>query len=398
MARFPRWRTPAHQDHWSYDSGRDAESSTRRGPRDTAPTLGGAEPTAGLRDRPLRSTLHRILIAALVVMVGSVAFAGTASAQAAPGTPDGAVTVIVDGPPEGMAVTPDQRFAWVVGAQSVSVVDLRSRTVVAYIPVDPVPLRVVFNRSGSTAYVASELSKSIAVIDVRSRTVKKVLKFTDFSIGVAVRATSKGDQLYVALQSAAGNDADGAVALVDPTTGAERQRWAILEPAGVALTRSGLIVAPSGGDSDVLILDPATGTTRTVKRPDGSPTNPNSLSVRGDTVVLPGDDTTWLNARTGTFTGAVYTSFGITSGSTATIDGRYTLLTSRGMDEDSRKPGTLSVVANCGRRVVNKLTVGARPVAVAVVGDSVLVAQGPADNGSSSLLILPWKQVQPRRS
>lgn len=44
------------------------------------------------------------------------------------------------------------------------------------------------------------------------------------------------------------------------------------------------------------------------------------------------------------------------------------------------------------------MTVGARPVAVAVVGDSVLVAQGPADNGSSSLLILPWKQVQPRRS
>lgn len=304
MARFPRWRTPAHQDHWSYDCGRDAESSTRRGPRDTAPTLGG-EPAGVLRDRPLRSTLHRILVAALVVMVGSVAFAGTASAQAAPG---GAVTVIVDGPPEGIAVTPDQRFAWVSGGQSVSVVDLRSRTVVASIPVDPVPLGIAFNRSGSTAYVASAQSKSITVIDVRSRTVKKVLRSTDYPIGVAVRATSKGDQLYVALQSAAGNDAGGAVALVDPTTGAERQRWAIFEPAGVAITRSGLIVAPSGGDSDVLILDPATGTTRTVKRPDGSPTNPNSLSVRGDTVVLPGDDTTWLNARTGTFTGAVDTS------------------------------------------------------------------------------------------
>lgn len=401
MTTFRRGPVPADKDCWSYDSGRDAESPAHPGRPDTEPTRANHQPADRFRRRPLRSVLHRILVAVLVTVVGSVALAGTASAQAAPpAMPDlGAVTVGIDGPPELVAVTPDQRYAWVSGGQSVSVVDLRSRALVSTIPVDPVPLGIAFNRSGSIAYVASAQSQSITVINVRSRTVTTVLKSADYPIDVAVRTTSNGEQLYVALQAADGNDLGGAVALLDPTTGAERQRWAIAEPAGVVLTRSGLLVAPSGADNDVLILDTATGKARTVKRPDGSPTNPGSLSVRGDTVVLPGDDTTWLNARTGTFTGAVDTSaFGVTSSSATTTNGRYTLLTSRGQGQDSGKAGTLSVVATCGHRVVNTVTVGARPTAVAVAGNSVLVAQGPAANGTSSLLILPWKQAQPSRS
>src|SRR5262249_58224397 len=56
-------------------------------------------------------------------------------------------------------------------SRSVSVIDLATRTVVATIPVDRVPLGIVFDAAGAHAYVASYGDNRVDAIDTHSRTV-----------------------------------------------------------------------------------------------------------------------------------------------------------------------------------------------------------------------------------
>lgn len=295
------------------------------------------------------------------------------------------VSVPISGPPEALVVTPDQRYAYVTGAGSVSVVDLRTKSLTATVPVGSDPLGIDVNRSGSAVYVANAGSGTISKIDTRTRQVRGELAVGGFVNGVAVRTTRAGDELYVT------DFGDDAALLVDAGSGQVRQRWAITEPAGAVLTADGSVVVPSAADGDVLVIDAATKTSTTLHRPDGSSTNPGSFSAQGTVVPLPGDSTTWLNTATGTFSGDLAPiAPGVTSHATPTVGGLLTLLTTRDyVDSEPRSPGNLTVVTTRGARTVATIPLGVGPDAVATGRGMILVAQGPANDGGSSLELIP---------
>ncbi|GGL94354.1 YncE family protein [Nakamurella endophytica] len=343
---------------------------------------------------PRRTLLATMGTVAVVALLGVGTAAPAVAAAPARHAGHATVTVPVADGPRAVRVTPDHREAWLPTVLDgvVSVVDLRTHRVVANIPVGAGPTDVAFDRSGRTAYVTSWTAGTIAVVDTRTRRVTRTLA-AGSPTAVTVRSTATGDQLFVA------DLPDDAVLQVDSRTGSVRHRWAVPEPAAVVSTANGFVVAPSGADGTVLVVDARKGTTRTLHRPDGSATNPGAITAAGTVVPLPGDTgTTWLDTRTMTLTGHVATiAPGVTSSAAVTADGRYTLLTTRDFpDSDPRTAGKLSVIRNRDHRTVSVRTVGVGADAVATAPGQVLVAEGPAGNGGFSLLALRSDTVLPR--
>ena len=345
----------------------------------------------------------RVAVLALVLTVGSSA-AGTAATAYAAGAPvptagaemsraggnprTAAAAVPIAGHPRAVRVTPDQKFAYIAAASGnvVSIVDLRTSTLVTNLPVGGTPLDLAFNASGTSAYVANATSGTISVIDTGRRSVTRTLPVGGTPSGVAVSTSPRiGARLFVT------DFGNSTVALVDAVTGATTRVWSIDEPAGVAATANGKVVVPSSADGTVLVIDAATLSTTTVHRPDQSPTNPGSIAVLKNVVVLPGDVTTWFDAARNTFSAdlAAIPPY-VTSGSALVRGGAYTLLTTRDYaDADPPSPGVLSLVRNSDRTTVRTMQVGVGVDGVAVSAHGILVIQGPVANGSFELLIVP---------
>ena len=114
-------------------------------------------------------------------------------------------TIGVGDSPAGIAITPDNRFAYVAnnnnddiaGDATVSVLDLRTNTVVTTIS-DPSfnqPYTVTINAAGTLAYVTNSNSTTITIIDISSNTVVGTIGGFDGPSGMAI--TPDGSTAYV---------------------------------------------------------------------------------------------------------------------------------------------------------------------------------------------------------
>src|SRR5204863_509281 len=115
-----------------------------------------------------------------------------------PADPSPDTTVPVGSSPEGVAITPDSAFAYVVnhGDNTVSVIDTSSNTVVGSpIGVGSGPFGFAITPNGAFAYVADTNVDTVSVIDTSSNTVSSTIP--GFSFPRAVAATPDGAFIYV---------------------------------------------------------------------------------------------------------------------------------------------------------------------------------------------------------
>src|SRR5262245_31356101 len=82
-------------------------------------------------------------------------------------------TVPVGSGPNGVALTPNGRFAYVANqlSNTVSVISAATNTVVATVPVGVFPSAIAMNPNGAFAYVASSPAATISVIDTATNSV-----------------------------------------------------------------------------------------------------------------------------------------------------------------------------------------------------------------------------------
>ncbi len=114
-------------------------------------------------------------------------------------------TIGVGDTPAGIAVTPNNRFAYVannnndgiLGGDTVSVLDLRTNTVIQTIS-DPSfnePYTVTINKAGTKAYVTNSNSTTVTIIDIATNTVIGTIGGFDGPSGFVI--TPDGNTAYV---------------------------------------------------------------------------------------------------------------------------------------------------------------------------------------------------------
>ena len=125
-----------------------------------------------------------------ISIITSVLWAATADAMR-PGPPTSSSPI---------ALTSDDRFAWVVNPDnnSVSVIEVGGdvNTKVAEVPVGEDPQRLAISRDGRRVYVTNQRSETVSVIDARRRRVIRTIRVGTDPIGCAL--TPDGRKLYVA--------------------------------------------------------------------------------------------------------------------------------------------------------------------------------------------------------
>jgi serine/threonine protein kinase, bacterial len=111
--------------------------------------------------------------------------------------------------PDGVALSPDERTAYVVNIEddAVSVVDLASKSTVATIDVGDRPISVALHPDGRTAYVTNNESRSVSVIDTATREVIGQLPVGNLPEAVVV--APDGSRAYVV------NSGDATMSIID---------------------------------------------------------------------------------------------------------------------------------------------------------------------------------------
>jgi YVTN family beta-propeller protein len=136
--------------------------------------------------------------------------------------------------PLNLALTPDgtQLYVACEASDTVIVVDIASRTVLAEIETGGQPNDVTFSPDGSQAYVTNRLDDTLAVIDTRSRLVTQRVPVGDEPHGVICDST--GQRVYVLNTSADSVSVIDAAALTeDRRLAASRSPWSLaLSPDG----------------------------------------------------------------------------------------------------------------------------------------------------------------------
>ncbi len=97
--------------------------------------------------------------------------------------------------PQSVAISPDDKFAYITnqGSKSVSVVDLSSKSEVTQIPVGAEPYGIALTPDGTRAYVANSASRSVSVIDTAGRKVAATIRVPIVEPrGVAITANNNG--------------------------------------------------------------------------------------------------------------------------------------------------------------------------------------------------------------
>ncbi|MBI1929569.1 carboxypeptidase regulatory-like domain-containing protein, partial [Candidatus Poribacteria bacterium] len=114
--------------------------------------------------------------------------------------------------PYGVAVHPSGSTVYVANelSNTVSVIDTATHTVTDTVPVGSYPYGVAVHPSGSTVYVANELSNTVSVIDTATHTVTDTVPVGSNPFGVAVHPA--GRTVYVA------NAISNTVSVIDTAT------------------------------------------------------------------------------------------------------------------------------------------------------------------------------------
>jgi YVTN family beta-propeller protein len=184
-------------------------------------------------------------------------------------------TIPVGSGPRAVAVSPDGTRAYVTNLASatVSVIDTATNTVIATIPVGSGPRAVAVSPDGARAYVANQGPYTVSVIDTATNTVIETIPVGNQPSSVAV--SPDGTRAYVA------NPGSATVSVIDTATNTviatiavgSSPQWVAVSPDG---TRA-YVASPGAGT--VSVIDTATSTV-TATIPVGS--SPRVVAVSPD--------------------------------------------------------------------------------------------------------------------
>ena len=174
--------------------------------------------------------------------------------------------------PEGVALSPDERFLYVTveGENKVAVIDVAGRRVIAHVPVGLRPRSIAFSPDGTRAYVTDELQHAVTEMDGRTHQVVNTITLPgkgDKPMGVVV--SPDGSRVYVT------TGRGGTLAPIAAATGAPAPPLVVGQrPWGVAISADGKRLFTANGPSDdMTVVDTATmqviGKIRLGQRPWG---------------------------------------------------------------------------------------------------------------------------------
>ena len=163
-------------------------------------------------------------------------------------------TIPVGDEPEGVALSPDERFLYVTleGDNKVAVVDVANRRVIARVAVGGRPRSIAFSPDGTRAYVTDELDGRVTEMDGLTHQVLRTLALPGKAprpMGVVV--SPDGSKVYVT------TGREGSLVAIDVKTGAAGPPLAVGQrPWGVAISADGRRVFTANGPSgDITIVD-----------------------------------------------------------------------------------------------------------------------------------------------
>lgn len=253
--------------------------------------------------------------------------------------------------PAGIAVTPDNRFAYVAnndndgipGGNTVSVIDLKTNTVKTTIS-DPSfnqPYTVTINSKGTLAYVTNSNGTTVSIIDTYSNTVIGTIDGFDGPSGFAI--TPDGNTAYVNNYGAPGGAGSGNATTVRVVN--LQTNTIVGPPITVGLAPAGLAITPDG--QFVYVINYVNGNQGT-----------GTISI-----IKTSDNTVVGNPITG-FSGPFQIAI--------TPDGRYAYVTNFGSNNFAPIGTTVSVVNLQSNTIVKDIKVGIQPSGIAITPDGKL--------------------------
>jgi YVTN family beta-propeller protein len=139
---------------------------------------------------------------------------GSGTVSVIQGTSVVATISLPGGSPDGLAITPDGKRAYVTNfdnqTPAVYVIDIPSRTVIATLPAGIYPANVTITPDGSQAWVSALYSNDVEIIDIATNTVIKTVGTFPGAFGIAFNPA--GTRAYVV------SSVNGSVFVVDTTT------------------------------------------------------------------------------------------------------------------------------------------------------------------------------------
>jgi len=257
-------------------------------------------------------------------------------------------TIGVGDTPAGIAITPDNRFAYVAnnnndgisGGDTVSVIDLLTNTVKQTISDASFnqPYTITINKNGTKAYVTNSNSTTVTIIDIASNTVIGVIDGFDGPSGFAI--TPDGNTAYV--NNYGGPDGVGSgngitVRVVNLNTDS------IVGPAiTVQQAPASLAITPNGAFVYV------------INYIDGNP-GTGTISV--------------IQTSNNTVVGTIYGGFSGPFAIAITPDGKYAYVTNFGSNNFSPVGTTVSVVNIATNTVEKVINLGIQPSGIAITPD-----------------------------
>lgn len=253
-------------------------------------------------------------------------------------------TIAAGDSPSGIAITPDNRFAYVAndnsdgipGDDTVSVIDIATNTVIKTISDSSFnqPYTVTINAAGTLAYVTNSNSTTITIINIATNTVSGIINGFDGPSGMAI--TPDGTTAYVnnyggpeGVQSGNGTT----VRVVDLAT-----NTIVGAPITVGLAPASLAITPDGAFVYV------------ISYVDGNPGN-------GTTSIIQTSDNTVVGTIPG-FTGPFQIVI--------TANGKYAYVTNFGSNNFSPIGTTVSVIDLTTNEISDTIRLGTQPSGIAL--------------------------------
>jgi YVTN family beta-propeller protein len=315
-------------------------------------------------------------------------------------------TIAVGFNPAGIALTPDNAFAYIAnnnndavpGGDTVSVLNLKNNTVNTMIS-DPSfnqPYTVTINKTGTTAYVTNSNSTTISIIDTATNAVTGTIDGFDGPSGMVI--TPSGTTAYVNNYGGPGGVGSGngtTVRSVDLQTNA-----IVGAPIVVGLAPAALAITPNGAFVYVINYvdgNPGTGTVSVIQTSSNTVvatisgfSGPFSIAITpdgtrayvtnfGSNNFAPiGTTVTAIDLKTNTVI-ATITLGTQPAGLAITPDGRYvyvsnynTLYKGPGFTDLTAGQGTVSIIETATNTVIPPtIVVGKSPAAVAIASNGI---------------------------
>jgi len=186
-------------------------------------------------------------------------------------------TIGVGDTPNGLAVTPNNRFAYVAnnnndaiaGGNTVSVLNLATNTVLQTIS-DPSfnqPYTVTINAAGTKAYVTNSYSTTISIIDIATNTVTGIISGFDGPSGMVISPTNSS----IAYVNNYGADGDSGLATTVSVVDLSATPPHITHEITVDLAPAALAITPDGAYvyvANYVDGNPGTGTVDVIQTSD----------------------------------------------------------------------------------------------------------------------------------